>query len=499
MNFRLKFRQKVFLTFLVNSLIIVISMLVIGKYFADLNFEKYVRKVERRKLNDLAEMLSVEYQKRGSWEHIIREWNHWLKVSDLETPTSQPDPLLQELVPTKKGTAFSPFSPPRPYLSSGPRICLLDLAFQPLTPCGNGQRAVHHTKAVLVDQRTVGWLTISSFESPPQPLDVEFLKHQAMVFYTISGVALSLAILVTFVLSKHLAAPLKRLTAGTLALTSMRFDTRIDIPVQDEFGRLASHFNAMAQALERHEQMRRQWLSDISHELRTPLSILRGEIEAIQDGIRKADTSSLESLHFEVLHLGQIVSDLHELSLMDTRALKMEPIPVNPIEVLEETTRSFQTRFDANTIRLEIPAWKRFHLKIFADPVRLKQLFSNVLENTLRYADKPGLLKIHLEQIPETIVITFEDSGPGVPEEALAYLFDRLFRVDKARSRAMGGSGLGLAICKGIVECFDGRIDAYPAPIGGLGIRIAFRLLKEGAPGSLSTPCFRGKNFREKR
>jgi two-component system sensor histidine kinase BaeS len=323
----------------------------------------------------------------------------------------------------------------------------------------------------------VGWLGLRKHQRPLHPLDVEFLRNQSQTFYSLGGVALLLAVLVTFALSRHLLAPVRELAAATQALTSRRFETRLPIRTQDEFGQLAGDFNNMAQALERYEQLRRQWLADISHELRTPLAVLRGEIEAMQDGVREITPKALESLHFEVMHVGRIVQDLYDLSLIESRTFDAELTAVNPLEVLEETLRSYQTRFQQWGIRIEENGAGTRPVTIKADCGRLRQLFSNLLENTLRYAQAPGVLKISHDLTPGQFFLYFEDSGPGVPEEALERLFDRLYRVDKARSRAQGGSGLGLAICKGLMECFGGQIAASHAATGGLRISMAFPVL----------------------
>jgi two-component system sensor histidine kinase BaeS len=328
-----------------------------------------------------------------------------------------------------------------------------------------------------VDGQVMGWLGMRRHERPTHPLDVEFLRLQSQTFYSIGGVALLLAVLVTFVLSRHLLAPVKELAEGTRALTSRRFETRIEIRSRDELGQLAADFNTMAQAMQRYEQTHRQWMADISHELRTPLAILRGEIEAMQDGVREISREALESLHFEVLHVGRIVHDLHDLSLIESPTFDAEQTAVNPLEVLEETLRSFHTRFEQSGIRIESAGRDMRPVAIMADSGRLTQLFSNLLENTLRYAHAPGVLRIFQELTPGRLFLHFEDSGPGVPEESLGRLFDRLYRVDQARSRAQGGSGLGLAICRSIVEGVGGRIEASHAPSGGLRITISFPVL----------------------
>ena len=356
----------------------------------------------------------------------------------------------------------------------GPRISLFDAEKRPLTGTEPASPDREQLKPILVDGKVVGWL---GMQRPSNPLDVEFLRLLSQTFFAIGGVALLLALLVTIVLSRHLLSPVKELAEATRALTSRRFDTRIAVRSQDEFGQLATDFNNLAQALERYEQMRRQWMADISHELRTPLAILRGEIEAMQDGVRQITPEALESLHFEVLHVSRIVHDLHDLSLIESQPFQAVLAPVHPLEVLEEALRSFAPRFEQGHIRIETNTSELQHVAIMADADRLKQLFSNLLENVLRYVQAPGELKIFSELQADRLSLAFEDSGPGVPSALLPRLFDRLYRVDMARSRAQGGSGLGLAICKSIVESFGGEIAASQAPAGGLRITIILPVL----------------------
>ena len=514
----LKFRHKVFLTLLFYSIVIVICMLLITRYYAFRDFETYVHKMDLERLREAGEVLGQEYQKNGSWTPVIGDLGHWLAWRGRgpaprppgESPGQPPFPPLPLMLapggagdgrrPPQFGEPPPPLGPPpgtQAFLPAGPphgpplgpppgpppphdhqsRLVLFDAAKQPLTGNEPYNAGDFNLKSILVDGQVVGWLGLRQHQRPQHPLDVEFLRNQSQTFYTLGSVALLLAVLVTFGLSRHLLAPVRELAAATRALTSRRFDTRLKIRAQDEFGQLAADFNAMAAALERYEQMRRQWLADISHELRTPLAVLRGEIEAMQDGVREVTPKALESLHFEVMHVGRIVQDLYDLSLIESRVFDADLTAVNPLEVLDETLRSFQTRFEQWGIRIENNGAAGPPVTIKADRGRLRQLFANLLENTLRYAQAPGVLKISHALAPGHFTLHFEDSGPGVPEEALERLFDRLYRVDKARSRAQGGSGLGLAICKGLMECFGGRIAASHALCGGLRISMVFPVL----------------------
>jgi two-component system sensor histidine kinase BaeS len=309
------------------------------------------------------------------------------------------------------------------------------------------------------------------------PLEIAFLKQQYVMFYFVGGGILLITAMVSFLLARHLLSPIKQLTEGTQALTSRNFGTRIIVRSQDELGQLAADFNFMAQTLGKNEEMRQQWMTDIAHELRTPLAVLQGEIEAMLDGVREVSRGRLESLHAEIIHLGNIVNDLHELSLAETQALPFRKEPVNPVDVLKEVLNSFETRLAQRQIRVIDDLGADREITLLGDADRLNQLFVNLLENCVKYCDSPGTLKIWQKREDEVWRLYFEDSGPGVPEASVDHLFDRLYRVDKSRSRAMGGSGLGLSICKSIVETLGGDIYARNAPSGGLRIEMIFPLI----------------------
>lgn len=485
---KLKFGHKLFLTFLANSLVIVICLLFLGRYFAHRDFEEYIVKVETEKLDQLANTLEAEYRKSNGWDGVVKNWQYWLRVISMQPgrPPGAPPPFPHSEPPVPPPPPPGPPSfagehLPPPGLPPGPphglalaqRIVLFDSTKRPITASEHASAEGFRLRPVVLGQETVGWLGFKVPERLTHHLDREFIRRQSQTFYSIGAVAFLLALLVTILLSRRLLKPLEKLAEGARSLTRRRFDTRIPVQTRDEFGQLAMDFNSMAQALENYEKTRRQWMADISHELRTPLAILRGEIEALQDGVRQATPEALSSLHFEVLHVGRIVQDLHDLSLIESETLAWEETAVDPLDILEETLTSFSTRLRQKGMRVDAQERGGMSGLIMADGARLRQLFSNLLENSLRYA-APGEMKVRYEISEVSICIHLEDSGPGVPEESLNRLFDRLYRVDKARGRSQGGSGLGLAICKGIVERSGGRIEAFNAQPTGLRISIFF-------------------------
>lgn len=480
---RMKLSYKIFGAFLVTSL--AIAALTIGTlhFLGRRLFVNYVKKIQIEKLADLTEMLISEYETSGGWDRLETDpgrWYRMVRIAGRRNPEFErtrpdgPHDLDREegLVPHEK----PPLPPPPPRFDPKSHIFLLDESKHLIAGHAKDYDDAS-LQEIKLDGKLIGWLGISKRDPRLTPLEAAFLREQNKLFYLIGSGIFLLTAVASFFLSRHLLSPIRKLTEGTQALASREFDTRIEVRSGDELGQLASDFNAMAQTLSQYEEMRKQWISDIAHELRTPLSILRGEIEAMQDGIRHVNRQALDSIQSEVLHLSKIVNDLHELSMADTGALRLDLKPVDPIRVLKKTLEIFQKRFEATGIAIQTEFETDRKITISGDAGRLGQVYGNILENVLRYADTPGTLKIWQKASSENrITLSFEDSGPGVPEQSVDRLFDRLYRVDSSRARNKGGSGLGLAICKTIVESHGGTISAAKGSLGGLRIQVRLPL-----------------------
>ena len=273
------------------------------------------------------------------------------------------------------------------------------------------------------------------------------------------------------VLARVFLQPLKRVAAGTHRLAAGDYGTRVAVTSRDELGRLAEDFNRLAQALERNEELRRRFMADVSHELRTPIAVLRAGMEAIEDGVRPLTRDSVAALHGEVTALAKLVEDLYQLALSDVGALAYRKEPVEVAEVLEQATEPYAARLAARGLSVQ----KQFAsgLKVMADADRLGQAFRNLLENSARYTDAGGKVRVTARRNGTGVKIDFEDSSPGVPGDALPRLFERFYRVEGSRSRANGGAGLGLAIVRSVVEAHGGAIQASASSLGGLRVTIA--------------------------
>jgi len=269
------------------------------------------------------------------------------------------------------------------------------------------------------------------------------------------------------------------------------------VPVlrRDEVGELATGFNVLLARLdemtarkeaeerlrmadkERMETSLRQWMADTSHELRTPIAVLRAQIEAVQDGVHVVDGTTLDVLHRETMGLSRLVDDLNTLALSDVGRLDCRFDPVDPLGLLDDGIGAITSRYAAAGLTI---AWRdrpAVPPVVSGDSERLRQVFSNLLENTLRYTDRGGCLRIGCVSGPHGLTLHFDDTAPGVPAEALPRLFERFFRVETSRSRGRGGAGIGMALCRSIVEAHGGGITAANSPLGGLRVTLTLPCL----------------------
>ncbi len=481
--------------------VIVAGALISSRYIFFLNFKKYIHHVDLEKLEQFVPPLQEEYKTHGSWQHIVADTNRWrslmrLAFKDDHMPGPQPYPgdmphrefgtqsgyrPQVEVIPKKpppKNGALSPGGegegPPR----GGPPslFFLLDAEHHPII--GKPRQDDDETLLPIeIDGQTVGWLGMSR----PAPLGsgppAALLKRQAKQLFILGSIVIGITALIAFVFSQYLLGPIQRLTSGTRELANRNFSVRITATTGDELGQLAENFNTMAQTLDNFERMRGQWLTDISHEMRTPLSILRGEIEALQDGVREATPDNLASLHSEIGRISRLVDDLHLLSKADSDSLVLNMERKSPLTVLSHIAEKYRNRLAQRQIDIELMLDDLKKARIKCDLESLSRVFTNLFENVCKYVASPGIFHISGYYESDAITLYFQDSGPGVPDASLPRLFDRLYRVDPSRNRDTGGSGLGLSICQQIINNHNGSISAEHSLMGGLAIVIRLPLV----------------------
>lgn len=289
------------------------------------------------------------------------------------------------------------------------------------------------------------------------PEAYEFLERVNTVLWIAALAATTVALLVGGVLFRSIIAPLHQLTAASQAISTGDLSARAKVQGRDELAQLATSFNQMADNLARAEKARKNQTADVAHELRTPLTIVQGILEAMLDGIYPTDRSNLQTALAQVHTLSRLVKDLRLLALADAGELQIHPAPLELAAFLEQEVASYQLQAQEQQLALTLSAPATLPT-IQADRDRLAQVLGNLLSNAFRHLSPGGEVMVRAEEQPDAVLISVSDTGPGIPEEDLPYLFDRFWRGDRARNQATGGSGLGLNIAQSLIDAHGGRI-----------------------------------------
>lgn len=302
------------------------------------------------------------------------------------------------------------------------------------------------------------------------------LKNLRIFLFTAIPCALILSTLGGRFMATRALKPVAEITSTAQDIAhGANLSRRIPIPeVQDEIGNLAHTFNEMMNRLEKSFNQVRQFSSDASHELRTPLTVLKGQSELVLSKPRsKAEYQEVLSSNLEEInYMSRVLEDLLILSKGDEGKVSLEKEPVELSSIVEEVSRQGEIFADEKEVKIILAYLEP--VTILGDAHRLKQMVWILLHNAVKFTPSGGEIKITLQDLDDTVYFTIRDNGIGIPEQDLPKIFDRFYRVDKARSRMDGGSGLGLSICKHIVDRHQGSVDVESKLGEGTKFKIRF-------------------------
>ena len=312
---------------------------------------------------------------------------------------------------------------------------------------------------------------------------VDHLRNQ---FLIVGFIAIGLTVITIFLLSRLITLPLIRMKEATEQLSQGNNKVKLNLDRKDELGELANAIATLSMDLDHLKNARNEFLASISHELRTPLTYIKG----YADIAGRPETSNEEKREYiaiiqeETAHLTELIRQLFELAQLDHNrfSIKKELFPVDML--FRSVVGLVRPAFDEKNISLAVQYDP--DILAFIDPERFQQVLLNVLDNARKYSKEGTEVTLKAIQNEETMTISVSDEGEGIPEEDFLYVFERLYRVDKSRSRQHGGSGLGLAIAKEIVESHGGRISLQSEHGKGTTVQIELERrdsLAEGAIG----------------
>ncbi len=436
------------------------------------------QKVERVALELESRLTNPEYwqkliQRPRIWHELLRSSTRmYMGLDRFDAPRRPPRQPRRDIfgdpdVLDGSDTQVKPHRPPNPRGPANPPFLLLDA----------GKTAIYgrrpptdelRLREIKANDMLLGYLGWIPRKRIVENHNLSFSGQQWEVF----GLACIIVFLISFpfawLLRSNIVRPIRQLSAGLRSLVSGDFSMRIESKRGDELGQLCNDLNILAHTLAQNKQSQQQWVADISHELRTPIGVLKGEVEAMQDGIRPLTMEQLASVQKEVGRLQRLVEDLYQLALHDAGALKYRFSTVLVSDVINHVLRLNQKQLDQHQLTVSVQVLGEESC-VLADEQRLEQVFINLITNSIRYTDRPGRLKIQLKA-KEQLEISWQDSAPGVQPENIPKLFQRLYREDGSRNRASGGAGLGLAICQQVIKGHQGKLLAKPGDFGGLNL-----------------------------
>lgn len=293
---------------------------------------------------------------------------------------------------------------------------------------------------------------------------VEFERTQIQLIKLIilmGTLSFLIGLLFTIYLTKKISNPLRAMGKATSKIAQGQFDTKLNVRGDDEVGQLSRDITKMATQLKDYRDSRQQFLSHISHDLRTPLTFIKGYSALMKEAAEVNEEEwrkHVDVIYQEANRMEYLVRDLFQLTKLEEGKLEVELESINLVEWLRTLIDQRQSTFEQHHLSWEVH-YEETDIYACIDRRRMEQVIHNLLENSIRYTKSGGKIMITMRRTDQHAVLSVEDTGIGIPEEELPYIWERFYRVEKSRSREHGGTGLGLAIVKKLVELQEGKIQ----------------------------------------
>lgn len=487
----MRVQYKLFSITLLASLVLIVLMLLLAQWGFDRGLLKQVNQRQLSKYENMLPSLQNIYQRSGSWRVLALQPQLWHTIKQQAGIVSPPNINHTHQSPTHDAPwgvrRYSTERPPQPKPQANtpyhPEQLNPSLTAQPLALLDNNKNLIigHEGRpedrlylGILVDGNAVGYLSYTKRDHIFDDYDLELANELSANLWWIAALMVLISATLALPFARMLLKPVQPIVNALHELANGNLQARTQLNSKDEIAAVANDVNALAQALQDSNEKRKTWLANISHELRTPIAVMRGELEAMIDGVRPIDKNNIISAHEETLHLQRLIEDLYELTSSDIGAMSFHKNDVDGLEILNTSLNHFQDTITQAGLEFEFinslnHASDGF---IYADAQRITQLLHNLVQNSIKYTQSPGKLIVHIFQKNKCLCISIEDSAPGVNDEELDKIFEYLYRSDRSRNRQTGGAGLGLAICQNIAKGHNGQLTACHSLLGGLKITL---------------------------
>lgn len=290
------------------------------------------------------------------------------------------------------------------------------------------------------------------------------------------AIAAALGIVLTYLVTRSLLKPLSIVAKAAGQLARGHFDIWVEVGSKDEIGQLATTFNTLAADLKRYEETRQSFVANVSHELRSPLTSMQGLLQGVIDGTIPEN----ERLHYlgivldETKRLNVLINELLDLTRLESGQFPMEIQDVEVNELIRRILITYESKIDVKSLMVEVE-FQHDHELAEADPNRLTQVLSNLIDNAIKFADYGGRLRLATMSDEKNVFVSVNNSGEPIPRASLPFLFDRFYKGDESRTRSVEGTGIGLSIVRKILEQHRQKIWVESDTIGGTTFTFTLR------------------------
>ncbi len=465
MNLNLKI--KLTISYVLLSLFLVISLLVVSNYFLEQKFQSYIINTQEQKNKDIVKLVMHAFGKNGeapSMDSLENIGNTALAeglvlmVSDIDhkelfcmsTVDSQMcDNMIESM---------------RDHMAS-------------IYPNFNGEY-VQKDYDVLKNNTKVGTVTLGYY-GPfyYNDEDIQFLQVLNKIFVSVAVIFLIIAAFLGFMIANGITGPIKKVIDKTRQIEQGNYTDRITtVSKINEINQLIHSINTLTETLERQQISKKRMARDYAHEFRTPLAALQSNLEAMIDGIWEPTEVRLESCREEILRLARMISDMDKLVKIEDDSLYLNKTKFELASVVEQTVLNFVPDMAAKNITFETD----LNLcELHADRDKIIQVIVNLMSNAIKYTDYDGNIKVKVKKSNNTAVLIVADSGIGISEEDLPNIYEHLYRADKSRNHNTGGAGIGLSVVKAIVDAHGGTIVTKSELSKGSEFTVNLPIMKE--------------------
>lgn len=436
------------LSYIIISLVIIITITVFSNIILNKEFEDYVKKQQEIKEEEIVHLISNSYNKNiDTWGSttLNNVGTHGLEYGLIMKLKNIQNDYLWDATSYNNGEYVEIITNIQENIRKKYR--------------NFNDSYIENEYIIEYENEIVGYLYIGYYG--PFFLsnnDLNFIITLNIMLILITVFSIILALILGISMSRRVSDPVLQVINTTKEIEKGNYKSKIIDKkfIAREMKEMVNTINNLASVLENQENLRNRLTSDVAHELRTPLAILQSHIEAMIDGVWEPSVDVLESCNNELKRITNIVGDLEKLAEIEDDNIILNKTKFNIDKLMKDILKIFKFEFENKNISLTI---KYDANEIYADKDKIKQVIVNILSNALKYNQDGGTIEISTQKIQDKTIIRINDSGIGISSEDLPYIFNRFYRVDKSRNRSTGGSGIGLSITRAIIDAHGGEIE----------------------------------------